>query len=122
MGHRDVRQPGSHAPSLTHYQWGAEHRKAWIQPGRSLSGFSVQLPTPHEAELYYLAFWESMGMPDTLPKDPPLEAREAPQPDLADIDFEVALDAERCAFVRAVELDQDANAAAAREDRPRHSP
>ena len=41
---RDPRLPESHSPSVMGYRWIADDRKAWIQPGQSLSGFSVQLP------------------------------------------------------------------------------
>ena len=59
---QDPRLPGSHSHTLTSYLWAAlEDPEAWIQPGRSLSGFSIQLPTSREASL---AFWESIGTPE----------------------------------------------------------
>ena len=107
---QDPRLPGSHSHTLTSYLWSAlEDPEAWIQPGRSLSGFSVQLPTPHEAVLAYLAFWESVGMPQERPTDPPLEARLPPQPDLTKLPFEVLRSGERC-VVGTIELDSGSDA------------
>lgn len=106
MGYPDPRLPESHSPILTLYKWYAEDGTAVIQPGRSLSGFSVQLPTPREAELAYLQVLESAGVPAELPKDPPMAERMPPQPNLADIDFEVTSREERCTVVGTVELDR----------------
>lgn len=85
----DPRWPRSHSPRLIQYLWEAEDPDAWIQPGRSLSGYSIQLPTPHESVLAYRDFWESRGLPAELPTDPRLEERLDPQPDLASVPFQV---------------------------------
>ena len=68
----------------------------------------MQLPTPHEAELAYLDFWESLG-PTELPTDPPLEDREPPQPDLTQVPFSVGVYA-LCPLVGTVELDSGLDA------------
>ena len=101
----DPRQPESHSPRLIKYLWEAgDDSKIWIQPGRSLSGFSIQLPTPHESALAYQHFWKSRGYPAELPKDPPFEERLPPQPNLASVPFE-ALPTGGCPVVGTVELD-----------------
>lgn len=102
----DPRRPGSHAPTLVDYQWRPEDPEAWIQPGRSLAGFSVQLPTPQEAVLAYRRFWESRGLPAELPKDPPLEERLPAQPDLTTVQFGALLSGRACAVVGDVQPDQ----------------
>lgn len=86
----DPRWPQSHSPRLIQYLWEAEDPETWIQPGRSLSGFSIQLPTPREAALAYRRFFESLGSVAELPADPPLEERFDPPPDLANVPFQVA--------------------------------
>ena len=43
---QDWRRPQQHSASFVTYYWGAKDEEAWIQPGESLSGFSVQLPAP----------------------------------------------------------------------------
>ena len=56
---RDPRQPGSESRTLVVYFWGHNQNipfesRVWIQPGQSLSGFSVQLPaseTPIEGQI-----------------------------------------------------------------------
>ena len=107
----DPRLPQSHSPRLVKYRWNAlDNQKAWIQPGRSLSGFSVQLPTPRETELAYRHFWGSRGFASDLPKDPPLAERLPPQPDLADVPFGV-LRSGGCPVVGTVELDKVPGAA-----------
>ena len=103
---QDPRLPGSHSHTLISYWWRAEDwETGGIQPGQSLSGFSVQLPTPQEAELAYMQFRASMGWPQTSLKDPPFEERLPPQPDLTDVPFEVGRRA-RCNLVGTVELDR----------------
>ena len=113
---QDPRLPGSHSHTLTSYLWSAlEDPEAWIQPGRSLSGFSVQLPTPHEAVLAYFAFWESVGMPEERPTEQSwarMEARLPPQPDLTKLPFEVLRSGERC-VVGTIELDSGSDAGGA---------
>ena len=104
----DPRWPQSHSPRLIKYLWEAEDPEAWIQPGGSLSGFSIQLPTPQEAVLAYRRFLVSIGSTADLPTDPPLEERFDPQPDLADVPFEVARSGARDAE-GTVELDVSAN-------------
>ena len=71
---QDPRLPGSHSHPLIFYHWTAEDEAAWIQPGRSLSGFAVQLPTPREMELAWLRERKSRGAPadpSDLLKAPP---------------------------------------------------
>ena len=41
---QDPRLPQAHSFSLTSYLWVSDDPESWIQPGQSLSGFSVQLP------------------------------------------------------------------------------
>ena len=101
---QDPRLPGSHSHTLTSYLWSAlKDPEAWIQPDRSLSGFSIQLPTPREASL---AFWESIGTPEqpTEQSLARMEARLPPQPDLTKLPFDVLRSGERC-VVGTVELD-----------------
>lgn len=90
---QDPRLPGSHAHTLISYRWVAEDDTGWIQPGRRLSGFTVQLPTPREMELAWLRFWTSqegaLAKPSDLPKDPPINDRLPPQPDLTRVSFSV---------------------------------
>lgn len=102
----DPRRPGSHAPTLTRYLWSPEDLDTRIPPGRSLSGFSVQLPTPQESVLAYQHFWESHGFPAELPKDPPLEERLPAQPDLTTVQFGAFLSGKACVVVGDVQLDQ----------------
>ena len=102
----DPRQPGSHTPRLIDYQWRPKDLDAWIQPGRSLSGFSVQLPTPREAELAHRDFWESRGFPSELPKERPFEERLPPQPDLTTVQFGALLGGKTCVVVGDVQLDR----------------
>ena len=102
----DPRQPGSHAPTLIDYQWWPKDQDAWIQPGRSLSGFSVQLPTPREAALAHRDFWESRGFPAELPKERPFEERLPPQPDLTTVQFGALLGGKTCVVVGDVQLDR----------------
>ncbi len=113
---QDPRRPGSHSHTLTSYLWSAlEEPEAWIQPGRSLSGFSVQLPTPREAVLAYVDFWESIGMP-VQPTEPSLEEMEArvpPQPDLTKMPFTMLRRGERC-VVGTIEPDSASDAGDAR--------
>lgn len=88
--HPDPRLPESHSPVLVRYYWEVEDGSASIQPGRSLSGFSVQLPTPREMELAYLRDRESWGLSaeaSDLPKDPSINDRLPPQPDLTRVSF-----------------------------------
>ena len=99
---QDPRLPGSHSHTLTSYLWSAlEDPEAWIQPGRSLSGFSVQLPTPHEAVLAYLAFGSRSGCPRS--------GRRIRQPDLTKLPFDVLRSGGRC-VVGTVELDSGLDA------------
>ena len=106
---QDPRLPGSHSHTLTSYLWAAlKNPEAWIQPGRALSGFSIQLPTPREASL---AFWESIGTPEqpTEQSLARMEARLPPQPDLTRLPFRVLLDRGPC-VVGTVELDSGSDA------------
>ena len=100
----DPRWPRSHSPRLIQYLWEAEDPDAWIQPGRSLSGFSIQLPTPHESVLAYLRVSKVYQSLEDLPTDPPFEERLVPQPDLTDVPFKV-LRYGGCDVSGAVELD-----------------
>ena len=101
----DPRLPQSHSPRLIQYLWEAgDDPKTWIQPGRSLSGFAIQLPTPHESALAYLRVSLVYRSLAELPKDPPFEERLPPQPDLASVPFEV-LRSGGCEIVGTVELD-----------------
>ena len=97
------RQPGPPAPKLIHYFWHAEGSGAWVQPGRSLSGFSVQLPTPEEVKLAYQRYRESSGDDAEPMEDAPFEQL-PPQPDLTAVHFRVRSD-RRCALVGTVERD-----------------
>jgi len=111
----DPRLPESHAPVLARYWWHAEDwQTGGIQPGRSLSGFSVQLPTPQEAELAYMQRNASLGLSTTPLRDPPLEEREPPQPDLTDVPFKIGRTV-RCDRVGTVELDRGWDASDAPE-------
>ena len=106
---QDPRLPGSHSHTLTSYLWAAlKSPEAWIQPGRSLSGFSIQLPTPREASL---AFWKSIGTPEqpTEQSLARMEARLAPQPDLTKLPFDVLRSGGRC-VVGTIELDSGSDA------------
>lgn len=100
----DPRWPQSHSPRLIQYLWEAEDPSAWIQPGRSLSGFSIQLPTPHESALAYIRDSTAYNSVDELPKDPPFEDRLDPQPDLTDVPFEAARFG-ACKVAGTIELD-----------------
>ena len=101
----DPRLPQSHSPRLIQYLWEAgDDPKTWIQPGRSLSGFAIQLPTPHESALAYLRVSLVYRSLAELPKDPPFEERLPPQPDLASVPFEV-LRSGGCEIVGTVESD-----------------
>ena len=82
---QEPRRPEAHSPSLISYLWNTEDPKARIQPGQSLSGFSVQLPAPR--------------------KDPPGNKRRPVYPDLSDVSFQVDADGARCAAIGIVELD-----------------
>ena len=115
---QDPRLPGSHSHPLINYQWFVEDPDARIQPGRSLSGFSVQLPTPHEAVLAYLDHWESLGMPaERQPKGRPLEERLRPQPDLTKVPFRASSE-RRCPAFGTVELDSGSDADSQLRSRP----
>ena len=119
---QDPRLPGSHSETLSRYFWERETAKTeGIQPGRSLSGFSVQLPTPHEAELAYVHFRESHGLRTKLPTDPPLEERLPPQPDLTQVPFRIGVYA-RCPLVGTVELDSSWGADDRSAIEPRSTP
>ena len=85
----DPRSPAPHTATLIEYRWEAEDPDASIQPGLSMSGFSIQLPTPHESALAYLRRDGISRSPADLPWDPPFEERLAPQPDLAEVSFGV---------------------------------
>ena len=112
----DPRLPESHAPVLARYFWQAEDwQTGGIQPGRSLSGFSVQLPTPQEAELAYMQRNASLGLSTTPLRDPPLEERLPPQPDLTDVPFKIFGRFARCDRVGTVELDRGWDASDAPE-------
>ena len=100
----DPRWPRSHSPRLIQYLWEAEDPDAWIQPGRSLSGFSIQLPTPLESALAYLRVSGVYKSLDELPTDPPFEERLDPQPDLTDVPFEAARSG-ACTVAGTVETD-----------------
>ncbi len=82
---QDPRRPEAHSPSLISYLWQAEDPKARIQPGQSLSGFSLQLPAPR--------------------KDPPDNKRRPVYPDLTDVSFQVYAYGARCPAIGIVELD-----------------
>ena len=77
---QDPRRPRAHSPSLIKYLWTAELPNAYIQPGQSLSGFSLQFPAPRN------------------------EQRPA-HPDLTDVPFEVSAYGGRSHFIGTVELD-----------------
>ena len=120
---QDPRLPGSHSHPLILYQWFAENPDARIQPGRSLSGFSVQLPTPEEAVLAYLDQRERLGVPaERQPKGRPLEERLRPQPDLTKVHFEVRTYLARCPAFGTVELDSGSGADDAGNTQPRSGP
>lgn len=82
---QDPRLPKAHSNSLITYLWTAEDPEAWIQPDRSLSGFSVQLPAPK--------------------KDQSKEERRRVHPDLTAVPFRVRPYAARCPVIGTVELD-----------------
>ncbi len=93
LNHPDPRLPKSHSPTHIRYYWVTDDDAMAIAPGRSLSGFSVQLPTPREMELAWLRSRESQGVPaepSDLPRDPPINDRLPPQPDLTRVSFRVA--------------------------------
>ena len=100
----DPRSPASRSATLIKYRWKAEDPAACVQPGLSLSGFSIQLPTPHESALAYLRRDGVTRSPADLPWDPPFEERLAPQPDLTDVPFSV-LRQGGCEVEGTVELD-----------------
>ncbi len=103
----DPRLPESHAPVLARYWWHVEDSETGaIQPGRSLSGFSVQLPTPQEAELAYMQRKASLGLSTTPLRDPPFEERLPPQPDLTDVPFVIRRYAQCPLLFGTVELDR----------------
>ena len=109
----DPRPPRSHAPVLARYWWyvGDSGGTGAIQPGRSLSGFSVQLPTPQEAELAYT----QASIRSTPLRDPPFEERLPPQPDLTDVPFVILRYAQCPLLFGTVELDRGWDASAAPE-------
>ena len=83
---QDPRLPDAHSHSLIAYLWTTEDTKARIQPGQSLSGFSVQFPMPK--------------------MDLPGEGRRHPvHPDLTNVPFLVDPYGARCPIVGAVEPD-----------------
>ena len=83
---QDPRLPDAHSHSLIAYLWTTEEPNARIQPGQSLSGFSVQFPVPK--------------------KDPSGKERGRPaRPDMANIPFLVDPYGVRCPIVGAVEPD-----------------
>ena len=84
FGH-DPQRPEAHSPTLISYLWDTEDPKARIQPGQSLSGFSVQLPAPR--------------------KDLPDEERRPAHPDLTDAPFQVYAYGARCPAIGTVELE-----------------
>lgn len=94
--HPDPRLPKSHGPTHIRYYWAVGDDATPIEPGRSLAGFSVQLPTPREAELEYVRHWKSLGLSSELPTDPPLGDRLPPQPDLTRVSFEAYHHRPRC--------------------------
>ena len=96
----DPRLPGSHPQALISYEWTAHGTKLKdFGPGRSLSGFAVQLPTPSEAELAYLTTLGALGFPTQPPKDPPIDERFAPQPDLRRVSFLANVYEGRCRWI-----------------------
>ena len=108
----DPRLPESHAPVLARYWWHAEDwQTGGIQPGRSLSGFSVQLPTPQEAELVYT----QASIRSTPLRDPPFEERLPPPPDLTDVPFVILRYAQCPLQFGTVELDRGWDASDAPE-------
>ena len=111
---QDPRLPGSHAHTLISYDWIVEDDAALIEPGRSLSGFTVQLPTPREMELAWLRSRKAQGVsaePSDLPRDPPINDRLPPQPDLTHVSFRVWQHRGRCGFaVGTVVPDRGGNA------------
>ena len=83
---QDPRLPGAHSHSLIAYYWtAADHPEAWIKPGRSLSGFSVQLPTVEE-----------------IPGKP---RRRPAYPELTDVPFRARGYGGRCPIIGTVEPD-----------------
>ena len=96
LGSTDPRLPNSHAETLIRYYWDSEDEESWIQPRRSLSGFVVQLPTPHETEIISRRLNESWGLSGEPLKDPPLAERLPPQPDLMRVPFKVLGVAGKC--------------------------
>lgn len=81
---QDPRYPEAHSPSLVSYLWTAEDPTAWIRPGQSLSGFSVQFPPPKESP----------------------EGRSSPaHPDLSATPFTARPYGARCPVVGTVEFD-----------------
>lgn len=101
---RDPRRLGSHSPTLVSYLWTAEDPESGIQPGRSLAGFTVQLPTPQEAEIARVRFWELQGIAVEL-RDPN-ETRRAAQPDLTEVPFRASLSGTACIVMGRVVRDQ----------------
>lgn len=81
---QDPREPEAHSPSLVSYLWHPEDPESRIQPGQSLSGFSVQLPAPRT-------------------NHPP--GRPPPYPDLTDVPFTADLVGARCPVKGTVESD-----------------
>lgn len=84
---QDPRMPEAHSHSLIAYYWtAAEHPDAWIRPGKSLAGFSVQFPMPK--------------------RHPPGDERRRPaHPDLTNTPFLVDPYGARCPIVGVVEPD-----------------
>lgn len=102
---QDPRQPGSHSPTLISYLWTAEDPESVIQPGSSLSGFSVQLPTPEEAEDARVRFWKSQGFP--AERRDPQKTRRTAQPDLTNVPFRISLSGDVCIVIGRVGRDQE---------------
>ena len=82
---QDPRLPEAHSHSLITYLWTAEDPLVRIQPGESLSGFSVQLPAPEKTR----------GDQGRRPMHPELTA----------VPFRIRLYMSRCPVLGIVELD-----------------
>lgn len=83
---QDPRLPEAHSHSLVSYLWNTEDPEARIQPGHSLTGFSVQFPAPKR---------NSPGETRTL----------SALPDLTNVPFRVWPYGARCPVVGVVEPD-----------------
>ena len=113
---QDPQVPEPHIRGLFSYEWRVDDQFEWridereqgrgagIRPGRSLSGFSVQLPTPWQSRFVQRFSQIARGGRDPGIFGPTDEQRLQVQPDLRKVLF-IATDGRRCLQLGEVEAD-----------------